>query len=64
MNPNIISDFNKYDIINALEMILEKGLIPAGSPLEESPKQVIKEVVEDYEVGRQKTLELLRKKYK
>lgn len=64
MNPNIISDFNKYDIINVLEIILEKGLIPAGSPLEESPKQVIKEVVEDYEVGRQKTLELLRKKYK
>ena len=62
MNPHILGDFNKYNIMNALEEILEKGLVNPHSQLYEQPEETIKKVVETYERGREKTLELLEKK--
>ena len=63
INPYLMSDFNKYNIINALEAILEKKMVLEASSLATSPKKCIKSVVEEYERGREKTLELLRKRY-
>lgn len=62
INPNILSDFNKYNIINMLETILEKGVALPTSELSTDPKGTIKSVVEDYERGREKTLEMLGKR--
>lgn len=64
INQNILSDFNKYNIINMLETILEKGIALPTSELSNDPKGTIKSVVETYERGREKTLEMLgRRKY-
>lgn len=62
INPHLYSDFNKYNIINALEAILEKGLVIPDSELSKHPQQTIRGVVEEYEKGREKTLELLGKR--
>ncbi len=61
INQNVLSDFNKYNIINALESIVEKGLVVEGSSLAAFPKKTIREIVDDYERGKEKTLELIRK---
>ena len=63
VNPNALSDFNKYNIANALESIVEKEMVLPDSDLAISPRKVIKSVVEDYERGREKTLELLGRRY-
>lgn len=62
INPNILSDFNKYNIINALEAILEKGMALPDSELSCDSKKTIRGVVEEYERGREKTLEMLGKR--
>ncbi len=62
MNPHILSDFNKYDIINALEVILEKGLVRDGSNLSDNPRKVMRELVEEYERGREASIKVLEKK--
>ena len=63
VNPYLLSDFNKYNIANALEEILEKDLVLPDSQLKTSPKKTIREVMDEYERGREKTLELLGKRY-
>lgn len=64
INELVFSDFNKYNIINALESILDKGLALPESELSRHPSKTIKGVVNEYEKGRVKTLELLgRRKY-
>jgi len=62
INPHLYSDFNKYNIINALEMILEKDLVLPDSELARHPHQTIKGVVDEYEKGREKTLKILDKR--
>lgn len=62
MNPHIMSDFNKYNIINALDNILEKGLIRDGSLFSENPRKVIRDLVNEYESGREKSFKILEKK--
>lgn len=62
INPHIESVFNKYNIINTLESILEKGLFEPNSELALNPHRTIRTVVDDYERGREKTLELLGKR--
>ena len=62
MNPNILSDFNKYEIVNILETLLEKGLVREGSELSENPRKVMREVVDDYERGREASIKVLEKK--
>ena len=61
INPYMLSDFNKYNIINALETILENGLVNEDSTLRLFPKTTTREVVDDFERGKEKTLELLKK---
>ena len=62
INPHILGDFNKYNIMNALEEILERGLVNPHSELAERPQETIREVIDTYERGREKTLDLLGKK--
>ena len=62
INPHMESVFNKYNIINTLEAILEKGLFEQTSELARNPHRTIREVVDEYEKGREKTLELLGKR--
>ena len=62
INPHILGDFNKYNIMNALEEIIERGLVNPHSELCEQPHETMKTVIENYERGREKTLKLLEKK--
>ena len=62
INELVFSDFNKYNIINALESILDNGLALPESELSKHPTRTIKGVVNEYEKGRVKTLELLGKR--
>ena len=60
LNPALESDFTKYKIMNCLESIIDQGLYLPGSSLDTEPTQTIKNVVEDYEKRKQKTLRLLK----
>ena len=62
VNPNILNDFNKYDILNALEVILEKGLVMPTSELSKDPKQATRRIIDEYEIGREITIKTLEKK--
>lgn len=62
VSPTLLSDFNKYNIIDALERILEKGLAMPDSSLSKNPDKTIKSIVENYESEREKTLVLLGKR--
>ena len=64
INPHLTSSFTKYEIMEALEVIIDKGLCLEGSPLTENPTQTIQEVVTSYEKGKEKVLSLIDKKYK
>ena len=54
------SDFTKYDIMNTLELIIEKGLYNPNSDLAKEPTKTIKEVVSHYQKTKEKTLLLLK----
>ncbi len=64
LSPKLESDFTKYDIMESLEQICENGTYSPTSSLGENPSKTIKQVVEDYEQGREKVLTLLDKHYK
>ena len=57
LNPHLESDFTRFYIRNALELIVGKHLYLEGSPLAENPERVIKQVVSDYEYGKDKVLQ-------
>ena len=63
INSNMFSDFNKYQIINLLESILDKDLVSSTSSLSREPGKTIKEVVTNYEKGREKVLTALDKRH-
>ena len=60
LSDSLISDFTKYDIMNALESIMEKGLYNPNSELGKYPSKTIKEVVTHYQDTKEKTLQLLK----
>ncbi len=60
LSDSIKSDFTKYDIMNALESILDKGLYNPKSTLAKHPQETIKEVVNHYQDTKEKTLLLLK----
>ncbi len=62
INDGLLSDFNKYNIIDVLERILEKGLANPESELSTAPDKTIRRIVDDYERDREKTLILLGKR--
>ena len=61
INPHVLSDFNKYNIINALESILEKKIAMPNSTLAKEPSKTIRKVIDSYETAREKTKVLLEK---
>lgn len=63
INPYIYNDFTKYDIMNDLEQIVDKGLCLESSELYKNPSGTIKKIVLDYQNTRQKTLQLLNDSY-
>lgn len=63
ISPNIYNDFTKYDIMNDLEQIIEKGLCLESSELYKNPTETIKRIVLDYHNTREKTLRLLNDGY-
>ena len=64
LTPSINNNFTKYDIMNCLEEIIEKGIYIEESELGTNPNKVIKEVVDDYEIGKEKVLTLFDNYYK
>ena len=62
INSHLSNDFSKYDIINILESIIEKGMVNPRSELLKEPTKKIKEIVDSYESGREKVFKLLEKK--
>ena len=62
VNNHLTNDFAKYDIINLLEIIIEKRMINPYSDLAKEPTKKIKEIVDSYETGREKVFKLLEKK--
>ena len=63
INSNLFSDFNKYHIINLLETIIEKDLVSSTSSLALNSTKTIKEVVSNYEKGREKVLSSLDRRH-
>lgn len=59
INDHIFNDFNKYNIINTLETIIENNLISPTSELSKFPSKSIKEIINSYEKGRNKILSKL-----
>ncbi len=64
LSPKVEANFTKYDIMNGLERILEKGTYSPTSELGKHPKETIKKVVESYETGKEKVLIMLENQYK
>lgn len=62
INEEMLSDFNKYNIIDVLERILEKGLALPESELRTAPDKTVRKIVDAYEKDREKTLVLLGKR--
>lgn len=55
LNPNLANDFSKYEIINALESLIENRKINPESMLAQEPSKTIKSTVNQYERIRKKT---------
>ena len=64
LSEPIQSDFTKYQIINCLEEILEKGTFSEESELGINPNKTIRTVVDDYERGKEKVLTLFDSYYR
>ena len=63
LSPKIKSNFTKYDIMNCIEEIIESGNYIEDSELGNSPNKVIKDVIEDYERGKEKVLTIFDNYY-
>lgn len=63
LNPHLESDFTKYDIMNSLELIIDKHLYLEGSSLSQEPTKTIKKVVSDYEKGKAKVLQKIDNRF-
>ena len=64
LNNEIFNDFLKFDIVEVLESIIDKKIYNPNSELSKNPTKTIKEVVNSYQKGREKTLKLLKNKEK
>lgn len=61
INKQLESDFTKYEIIECLERIIENGDYNPNSNFGQKKSETIKQIVTDYESGKNKTLRLLSK---
>ena len=64
LSPKIESNFTKYDIMNCMEEIIESGNYLEDSEFGTNPNKVIKDVIEDYERGKEKVLTIFDKYYR
>lgn len=64
INPNALSNFNKYDVLNTLQRIVENGLYFDGSILSKNQEKVIRELVNEYLEERDRFIKDLDTKYK
>lgn len=63
INEQIYNNFNKYNIMNTIEQILDSKTYLESSPLAKEPTKTLKKVLTSYQCTRDKTLFLLDEKY-
>lgn len=64
LNETLKNDFSKYELMNALESILEKELFFSESYLGTKGSEGIKKIVQDFSLERETILALLEENYK
>jgi len=64
INPYLLSDFNKYNIMNCLGQIIDNGSCLPDSELAVRSSKTIKGVVKSYERGKEKVLRFMDEYYK
>lgn len=64
IKDSVFNDFHKYNIMNDLELICEKGLCVDSSELNKMPSQTIKKILSSYQQNREKVLRLVDEGYK
>lgn len=64
LGENVFDNYGKYNIMDAMERIMEKGLFMPGSDLANNPSAIIKQVVADYEKGRKVLMKSLEQQEK
>lgn len=64
INTNALSNFNKYDVLNTLQRIIEKGLYFDGSILSKHQEKVLRNLVNEYLEERDRFIKDLDTKYK
>ena len=64
INEKIYNDFSKYELMNALEIIVEKELYFPGSMFSKNPDQSIKKIIQAYTHEREHLLELSESIYR
>lgn len=63
INNKLYSDFTKYDLMNALQNIVEKGLFFPESYFAENPNESVKKIIQAYTRERECILELTENIY-
>lgn len=63
LNNNLKNDFSKYELMNALQVILEKGLYFSSSYLGINGEDSIKKIIQDYTLEKEYLLALLEENY-
>lgn len=64
INERIYDDFSKYELMNALEIIVEKELYFPESMFSNNPEQSIKKIIQAYTLERERLLELSESIYR
>lgn len=63
LSDNLYNSFIKYDIMNDLECILDKGLCLESSELNKKPTETIGEIISNFQSQKENTLKILEKSY-
>lgn len=64
INERIYNDFTKYDLMNALQNIVENEWYFKDSYMAKNPDEFIKKIIQDYTLERENILELIDSSYK
>lgn len=64
INEKVYNDFSKYELMNALEIIVEKELYFPESMFSKNPDQSIKKIIQAYNLERERLLELSESIYR
>ncbi len=63
INASLYNDFMKYDLMNALQNIVEKELYFPESYMGEKPLEFVKKIIQTYTLERENMLELIEYTY-